>query len=235
MKDTIHHEDDELVERAKKDHREFQALYDKYFKKVYTYLWFKTSKNYEVAQDLVQETFLKALQHISQYKSRGFSYLAYLLSISRNLLTNKRRLPPPIHLEEIEAESLPDPEDTLAGIEMSQDAEGLWQTVESLSRPDKELLIMRYKDEISVEDIARRMRKSPNNIKVKLSRARKKLSKAVAQGTSGLSGEEKMDVFHKFARGVKKRFARRDGNEPLKRTYAKVLRSQSAREEKKDF
>ena len=62
--DMKEEDDREIIEQAKTDSSLFGLIYDKYFKKLYRFIWFRVGKSTAVAQDLVQETFLLAFTHL---------------------------------------------------------------------------------------------------------------------------------------------------------------------------
>ena len=61
--------DAELVRAAKEDRAAFSLLFKKYARKVFDYFWYKTNRNSDLADELMQETFYRALTHLSDRKS----------------------------------------------------------------------------------------------------------------------------------------------------------------------
>jgi len=62
---------------------EFGRLYDKYFDKIYRFLYYKTSHR-ETAEDLTSDVFHKALLGIKKFKLKKGTFQAWLFSIARN-------------------------------------------------------------------------------------------------------------------------------------------------------
>ena len=79
-----------LVERAKSDLGAFGLLYEKYVKKIYNYVYYRTSNHYD-AEDLTAKTFHRALKHIPRYQQRGLPFSAWLYRIAHNLVANWHR------------------------------------------------------------------------------------------------------------------------------------------------
>jgi len=79
-----------LVERAKSDLEAFGLLYEKYVKKIYNYVYYRTSNHYD-AEDLTAKTFHRALKHIPRYQQRGLPFSAWLYRIAHNLVANWHR------------------------------------------------------------------------------------------------------------------------------------------------
>jgi len=147
----------------------FQKIYTQYDKKIYNYFYFRTGLNKEISEDLMQETFLKAYDKWEDYEDRGYSYLTYLLKIAHNLLVNYYRdTKPAEELKEI-------PLDLVERMENNYDIKLLWQEIKNLSLIEKEIMLLRYKREISIKKIAEICHKSENAVKLIISRAKKKL------------------------------------------------------------
>ena len=85
MPDT--HDDATLVARAKRDPETFGLLYERYVRKIYTYLYYRTGNTHD-AEDLTARTFLRALTHLKNYDDRGLPFSAWLYRIAHNLLVN---------------------------------------------------------------------------------------------------------------------------------------------------
>src|SRR4051812_5110195 len=90
----MNQEDTNLVKLAKENPRAFELLYRKYSDKVFNYFWYRTGHDKHLSEDLMQETFLRAFEHLKKFKTRGYSYLTYLLTIARHLLIDHYRKPP---------------------------------------------------------------------------------------------------------------------------------------------
>ncbi len=163
-------EDRQLIRAAKDDQREFGRLYRKYQPKVYRFFWHRLH-DAETAADFMQETFLRALRTLSSYRSRGFSYLTYLLRISRNLLVDHWRRQPTAPLEQ--AEHLVDPRSE--HLDDDVDARLLWSRVERLSPPERQAIELFYRDRRPIKEIAQRLSRSQNAVKSLLRRSRRKL------------------------------------------------------------
>ena len=63
---------------------EFSEMYDKYFPKLYKYIFFRV-QNEELAEDIVSETFLKALNNLWKYIDIKYSF-----SIGWIMIWNKK-------------------------------------------------------------------------------------------------------------------------------------------------
>jgi RNA polymerase sigma-70 factor (ECF subfamily) len=133
------------------------------------------------AEDLVQETFLKASRNLDRYDStRPFG--AWLFTIGTRLAASHRR---GRHATTSLGESDPadpgsDPHRLAADAETVSD---LWRVCRrELSPRQYQVLWLRYSRELPVKDIARQMHMTQIHVKVILHRIRKKL---IAMGAGG--------------------------------------------------
>lgn len=67
--------------------REFEQFYQDHFDKVHRFVFFRVGGNRELAEDLVSEIFLKALEHFASYDVER-SRSAWIITIARNHLAN---------------------------------------------------------------------------------------------------------------------------------------------------
>lgn len=77
-----------LVDLARHgDAEAFGALYDHYHPSVYRFLYYRLSSQ-PAAEDLLSETFFKALRSITSFQWQGKDFGAWLMTIARNLLVD---------------------------------------------------------------------------------------------------------------------------------------------------
>jgi RNA polymerase sigma-70 factor (ECF subfamily) len=82
--------DEEIMLRSRQDPEAFAVITERYQKKVYNVL-LRSVQDPTTAEDLFQETFLKAFEARHRYQVRG-SFASWLFTIARNLLTDRSRL-----------------------------------------------------------------------------------------------------------------------------------------------
>jgi len=96
-----------LVLDAKKDKNAFRELYRIFFPRIFAYAAYRVGKRQD-AEDLVSDTFEKALHRIADFEYRGQgSFSAWLFQIIRNEVNNYFRRNH-LDLESISIEDLPD-------------------------------------------------------------------------------------------------------------------------------
>lgn len=119
---------------------DIQEEYDK----IYRYCYFKVG-NSTLAEDLAQETFLKYFAQNS-YIEHG-KKLAYLYTIARNLCLDAYRKKQPEELTDV----IPDAENSFERLELNI---AIRQALKTLPEQERELLLFRYVNELSVGEIA---------------------------------------------------------------------------------
>ncbi|MGN6714693.1 RNA polymerase sigma factor [Anaerocolumna jejuensis] len=119
---------------------DIQEEYDK----IYRYCYFKVG-NSTLAEDLAQETFLKYFAQNS-YIEHG-KKLAYLYTIARNICLDAYRKKQPEELTDV----IPDAENSFERLELNI---AIRQALKTLPEQERELLLFRYVNELSVGEIA---------------------------------------------------------------------------------
>jgi RNA polymerase sigma-70 factor, ECF subfamily len=170
--EKTHHEDGALVQKAKEEREAFEALYTKYLKKVYTYVYYRVG-NTEDAEDITESVFLHALVHLDRYQDRGIPFSAWLLRIAHNLVANwyrnsKRRRCVDLDSAEPLHDSSPTPEEALEGEEERREIRAL---LGSLPEERQQALILRYAEGMKHKEIGEVMDKSTGAVKVLIHRS----------------------------------------------------------------
>lgn len=148
-------------------------LYTKYYKELYLYIY-SLSHNREITEDLVQETFLKAILSLSDSHT---NMRAWLYMVARNLYFNFAK-------KEKSKESLDNAVDTPAKepsmiehIIENERRQVCFEALQSLQGAKKEILILQYFGGLSQKEIAATLHITPENVRVLSYRAKKELRK----------------------------------------------------------
>ncbi len=75
--------DYEIVKRAQKDPAAFGELYEKYFDRIFNFIYRQTDDE-ELTADLASQTFLNALNSLNSFEYRGVPVSAWLYRIAAN-------------------------------------------------------------------------------------------------------------------------------------------------------
>jgi RNA polymerase sigma-70 factor (ECF subfamily) len=76
----------ELISGALNDRESYAQIVNLYYKEISNYIYKRTFDK-EVAKDLTQETFLRALKYLPSFKGKS-SFIFWLLKIATNLINN---------------------------------------------------------------------------------------------------------------------------------------------------
>ena len=167
--------------KAKKDADAFGEIYDLYVKRIYRFIYFKVPSA-EQAEDLTSESFLKAWHYLFE-KREVPNLQALLYSIARSVVIDWYRASSAermgtVSLDETLTATLPDAaaEKTLRNIEAKFDTTLVLERLRGLKDEYREVVIMKFLDEMSTAEIATVLGKSSANVRVILHRATKFLS-----------------------------------------------------------
>ena len=72
-----------ILERSRKDPKAFGELYEKYFDRIFNYVYRQTDDE-ELTADLCSQSFLIVLKHLDRYEFRGLPFSAWLYRIASN-------------------------------------------------------------------------------------------------------------------------------------------------------
>ncbi len=170
-----------LVSRAKDgDQKAYAELMQRYKDSIY-FMALKMVNNKDDAMDLTVETFAKAFENIEKYKP-DFAFSTWLFRIATNNCIDfirKKRLNvvslQTLTDEDKEEKQLQIASDTLDPEQTSikkQESEKLKNIVEQLPQRYRTLIILRYYDEQSYEEIAQQLDLPLGTVKAQLFRAR---------------------------------------------------------------
>lgn len=164
--------------------QEFTNLYDTHVDAIYRFILFKTS-NQTLAWDLTQECFLKMWQYIrTGEKDAIVNKKAFIYTIARNLVIDHWRQKDKaatVDLEEV-AFTIADSNDLHANTVLADDIRNMMKLLDKLPVHHREILTLRYTEELSFDEIAGVLGKNTVSVRVEAHRAIKKL-KQIAQQT----------------------------------------------------
>ena len=129
---------------------------------------------FQDAEDITQETFLRAYLNLASYNAK-YSLKNWLFIIAYRLIVSGYRKKNPVRLSEQVAEHIE------ANIEANIESENneLWQAVQNMAINDRTVLWLRYKQDMTIEEIATIIKKSKATVRVCLHRARNRLAKSL--------------------------------------------------------
>lgn len=166
----------ELISAAKLgDAEAFGVLYDTYIKKIYDYIFYKTL-NVEVAEDITSTVFVKAWQNLGQFKDG--SLVAWLYTIARNAVIDYYRRDKS-HLNIDDCWDLSDKKDFIAKVDQDLYLDKVREAMVILKSEERDILIMRFWQELSFQEIADRLNKKEGAVKMSCNRALQSLKNKI--------------------------------------------------------
>jgi RNA polymerase sigma factor (sigma-70 family) len=181
---TQKHEDDLIIIRSvlSGDSSQFALLWQKYNKQIFANV-LKLVRNIDDADDIVQDTFLKAFNALHSY-NQTFPFPAWLYKIASNTCIDyfRRKRIRPISIDNINREGgdiydiIPDKSTPIdVNIINNETKEELLKAVEQLPLRFKQCIQLRHFEELSYEEISIKMNLPLGTVKITLFRARKML------------------------------------------------------------
>lgn len=160
------------------DTNAFTVLVNRYKDLVYT-LTLRMMKNREEAEEVAQDTFIKAYKSLSKFKgdskfSTWIYKIAYHTSLDR--LKKNRKHFNDVPIDEFTEHQIKTIDNALFKLEKEEQSKAIQNCIALLPSEDSFLLTLYYFDEMTLDEIAKTVNLKTNNIKVKIHRSRKKLA-----------------------------------------------------------
>jgi RNA polymerase sigma-70 factor (ECF subfamily) len=170
----------------------FSFIVDRHKDKAYN-LAFRICGNHEEAEELAQDSFLKAYRSLNSFKMKS-SFATWLYRIVYNTTISHIRLKKKgvLSLEDFPADAT----DFISGSTSEEEAEMEYRSslvnfaLQKINEDDRALVSLYYYDEMSADEIADITGLTKANIKVKLFRARQKMTEIIQKV------EKKKIVYH---------------------------------------
>lgn len=154
----------------------FRLLVERWQSMVFN-LHLRMTGNRSHAEELAQETFIRAYQRIADFEGNA-RFSTWLYAVARNLCLDhlKRRRPAEIQEEADAAAPGPSPEENVSS---QEDMVRLQRLLLTLPEGPREAFVLRHVEGLDYEEIAERCSTTVNNVKVRVHRAREALARAM--------------------------------------------------------
>lgn len=157
--------EDFLLKAKQREASAWSSIYKEFSSRIYRYVFLKV-QNKQLAEDISEMVFLRALEAIDKYEMRGPPFSSWLFRIAHNLIIDQQRKNKgdrEIALEEVSA--VPGGEDPVALAEKGMALEQVRDAMKQLTKAQQEVVEMRFAAELSIAEIARIMGKNQGAIK----------------------------------------------------------------------
>ena len=189
MADSISKDEAQLVkDLRRRDPMAVAELYNTYADRIYSLVFNQVDRNREVAQDIVQETFVAALKSAAKFRGHSKIY-TWLCSIANKKVSDfyrrqkrqaKYQTTKALELDQLGGEALaPDPAESGERQEVTR------LVLFSLPLHYRQVLILKYVEEMPVLEISQIMGRSPKSIEGLLTRARNELRDKLTTRSEG--------------------------------------------------
>lgn len=185
---------DEIIDRCKTGNVNAQEiLYEKYSSKVYKTA-FLLCKSRELAEDITQETFIRIFSKLYTFKGNENTFSSWLYSVTLNVAKNTFRkqrwlnfFSPIENHEDLESLSRIDED-----YEKKEREELLFNAINMLPYKLKEIIILKYYNDFSQEEISNILNIPIGTVKSRINSSLKKIKKFIGENNllEGVLGHE---------------------------------------------
>lgn len=176
--------DERLIEffLDRQDQRILSVLYQRYSKVIYrkclAIVW-----DTDQAQDLTHDTFVKAFLHLKSLKEARY-FKTWLYRIAYNLCIDFLKQKNKLQFEEDwqQFDVVEDRDEYDEKVLLESNLKQLEHALQQLNETDRLILIMRYYDGMSLKAIQSMLKINESAVKMRLLRARQRLSKVIEHG-----------------------------------------------------
>ena len=153
-KQVMNIEDYILIRRIQNgDPEAFETLVRKYYQNIYQFCVRRCNGDTALAADLTQDTFLKLIEHIQQYRLTG-KFINFLLTIAVNTCNNhfKKKSPDIVDMDTLSA--VPSNLNISEEVLRQEDAKIIQQAIDRLPDMQKEVVVLRFYHDRKLKEIA---------------------------------------------------------------------------------
>jgi RNA polymerase sigma-70 factor (ECF subfamily) len=179
--ETVQEEQVWILRTLQGDSEAFAELVRRYQRPVYL-LAYRMLGNGPDAEDVAQETFLRAYQALASFEI-GRRFSSWLLSIASNLCIDllRRRKLAWLSLEDVTYRAAASQEEPVSGALRREQADQVQRLLARLPEKYRLVVVLRYWYDLSYEEIVEVTGLSLNTVKTRLHRARAMLARALEE------------------------------------------------------
>jgi RNA polymerase sigma-70 factor, ECF subfamily len=167
-------EENRLIELARTDPEAFGELYRRNVDRIYNYVFYRVGSAAD-AEDLTARTFYQALGGIDRYVNQGVPFVAWLYRIAHNLVANHHRNRARWRETSLDQLEMRSPAPSEAGgraverpdraVEATERQRALASAIRRQPEERQRLLILKFTERMSNEEIGRLMGRTESSIK----------------------------------------------------------------------
>jgi RNA polymerase sigma-70 factor (ECF subfamily) len=153
--------------------RDLEEAFNEWHEPLYRYTYLRL-RNREATEDLVQEVFVKAWKYRESFDSEKSSLKNWLFVITTNTIRDFFRKNDKRQTVEL-SDDLASSEDLAGEMAVDDEVSTVFSQLKKLNEREQELILLRYREDLSVQDIAKALNLNYSATKVAIHRALKKL------------------------------------------------------------
>jgi RNA polymerase sigma-70 factor (ECF subfamily) len=155
------------------DHRAFDAIYDQFADALFRYIYVRCGDR-SLAEDLTSDLWVRIVEHLSSFRPPPGdprpAFAAWLYRIARNLVIDSQRRTRDDHVpisEHVAAREVPPDEQVIA----RDDERAMQDALAQITPDQREVILLRFFEECTSAEVARRTGRSEGAVKVMQHRA----------------------------------------------------------------
>lgn len=159
--------------------QEFLAAYDQYSDAIFRHCYFRVFDR-ERGKDLMQEVFMRAWEYLNKGE-KVLNMRAFLYRIANNLIVDESRKKKEASLDKLQEEGFDPGIDDTDKINSRIEHSRVVNTLQHLDDNYRDILVMRYMNDLSPSEIAEVTGESANTVSVRIYRGLKQLRTMLAE------------------------------------------------------
>lgn len=164
------------------DHDAFSKLYDLFIDPIYRYVYYRV--NEADVEDIVESVFIKVWQFMYKYKQKKNTYFSsWIFRVAHNLVVDHYRKSKNLEYDALNQDLVDDRREhsPIRNTENSLDNTVLKKAIATLSRTYQDVIVYKYVNDLTNEEISQIMEKSEGSIRILQFRALKALREEFAK------------------------------------------------------
>lgn len=175
--------ENDIVEAAKKDPKQFEALYKKYYEQIFRYIHQRMDDK-EMAFDITSQVFLKAMINLPKYKYKGVPFSSWLYRIAMSEVYQSFKDKKSTRTVNVDTNNVEDIIDEVEQDNTGEMRQALIEVIGDLPEIELQIIEMRYFEKRSYREIGDILGMTENNAKVRAYRIVEKLKKSFSMRKS---------------------------------------------------
>lgn len=161
-----------VIKSQNGDKEAYGKIYNIFLKRIYRFIYYQI-RDHETAQDITQTTFIKTWKSISSFSFDKGSFESFLFKIAKNLTIDHFRKKKNVSFEV--TGDIASKEDIEEIVTRDEESETVRLAISKLEKVDKQIIILRYFEELPTLDIAEIVGIRDGALRVRIHRILKKL------------------------------------------------------------